>query len=257
MGRQRAHPDAHIRIARRARQMGITKAELVRRILHEWDSNEEKQAALALELKNPGLPFDEFWKLFPRKVGKFAAADIWRDLSADDQRRALSSLRDHLLLWQDRDPKYIPHPTTWLNRRSFEDDVQSELPYAQRYRGMFFADAIVEVTWNLWCVNCLQHFKHDPPYNLLMTTPIVGGQWDGTDTHRCIDGTVCRVSIEQFDPTFGIGPYWHPGEQRVGRRYGAWRIALQSGRSSLPQRLLDVRGEDEVRRMLSDEHATR
>lgn len=68
--------------------------------------------------------FDEFWALYPRKVEKQASKRAWKKLSRDDRQTALGILTLHVGAWRDakKDPKYIPHPSTWLNGRRWEDE---------------------------------------------------------------------------------------------------------------------------------------
>lgn len=81
--------------------------------------------------------FEEFWKAYPRKVGKalcrakFAAlvGDGLRT-TVDGQKLLLKSSEDDLVkaakaFWydmpEDQDPRFIPHPATWLNQGRYED----------------------------------------------------------------------------------------------------------------------------------------
>lgn len=78
--------------------------------------------------------FDEFWKAYPKKAGKPAAARAWKaaringELSlvlADVANRTAGSD------WQKEGGKYIPHPTTYLNQRRWEDEAQQSIdPFA-------------------------------------------------------------------------------------------------------------------------------
>jgi len=69
----------------------------------------------------PLAEFEDFWKGYPRKVGKLAAEKAYvkarRSTSHDEIMFALSVHR-----FSD-DPQYIPHPATWLNRGSFLDEA--------------------------------------------------------------------------------------------------------------------------------------
>jgi len=69
------------------------------------------------------MGFDLFWELYPRKIGKRQAEKAW-DAAAkragpspivDGLRRLLPSL-------SVKDPKFIPHPSTWLNRDGWLDE---------------------------------------------------------------------------------------------------------------------------------------
>lgn len=66
--------------------------------------------------------FTEFWTAYPRKVAKGAAVKAW---PGDEHLPAILSA----LAWQVKgwaDPKYIPHPATYLNQRRWEDERPRE-----------------------------------------------------------------------------------------------------------------------------------
>lgn len=71
--------------------------------------------------------FEQFWSLYPRKVGKKPALRKWRQISPSPKLAAqiLESLGKHLALPQWREARYIPHPTTWLNQERWEDEMPS------------------------------------------------------------------------------------------------------------------------------------
>lgn len=70
--------------------------------------------------------FDEWWNHYPRKVGKAAARRKYeiarRKASADD---LLAGLVAQLPRMQASDPKFIPHPETWLHQGRWEDEVDT------------------------------------------------------------------------------------------------------------------------------------
>ena len=71
--------------------------------------------------------FAEFWKLYPRKIAKTAAQKAWRSLRLGDSARGqvLADLRRRLAgEWAKKDKQYIPHPTTYLHQRRWEDEVE-------------------------------------------------------------------------------------------------------------------------------------
>lgn len=72
--------------------------------------------------------FDEFWALYPRRVGKAAAKRAW-------SRKGLNAKADEILehlrarvrsdaQWLAEGGKFIPHPQTWLNRDGWLDEYQ-------------------------------------------------------------------------------------------------------------------------------------
>lgn len=70
--------------------------------------------------------FDRFWSAYPRHTGKAQALKAWTKLAPDE---SLLMAMLAALNWQRRqdgwtkdDGKFIPHPTTWLNGRRWEDE---------------------------------------------------------------------------------------------------------------------------------------
>jgi len=67
--------------------------------------------------------FDTFWTLYPKKVSKDTCRTSWEKLGLADQKAALAGLSTFEF---SEDSTYIPHPTTWLNRRRWEDEPEPE-----------------------------------------------------------------------------------------------------------------------------------
>lgn len=67
--------------------------------------------------------FDEFWNQYPRKLAKKRSQMAWRNLNNTDRNAALEALPAHVNAWRNVDPKHIPHPTTWLHGRRWEDEL--------------------------------------------------------------------------------------------------------------------------------------
>lgn len=68
--------------------------------------------------------FDQFWKAYPKKVGKQAALKAFQRVKVpletlltaiDRQKRGEQWSRDN--------GRYIPNPATWLNQGRWEDEV--------------------------------------------------------------------------------------------------------------------------------------
>lgn len=90
--------------------------------------------------------FDYFWQRYPRKVSRKAAARAWDKLKPDLElcrvmkaalKRAVSSSE-----WAEQDGQYIPHFSTWLNQRRWEDEgVDLSLLPQPQDAGGYWADA--------------------------------------------------------------------------------------------------------------------
>ena len=71
--------------------------------------------------------FDEFWKAYPRKVGKDAAFKAW-----DKKKPPLEAVLKALTVqrscdqWQKEGGQFVPHPATWLNQGRWKDEINGE-----------------------------------------------------------------------------------------------------------------------------------
>lgn len=85
--------------------------------------------------ENNNGEFDAFWAKYPRKASKGSAVKAWRAaIKKADPAAILTGLDAHLPAWSSADPKFIPHPATWLNGERWDDAPAStdadDDPYA-------------------------------------------------------------------------------------------------------------------------------
>ena len=72
------------------------------------------------------VPFQTFWKAYPRKVGIAAAKKSFAKLNVDEVllKKMLTAINQQkMTAWKDKDQQYIPHPSTWLNGERWEDEI--------------------------------------------------------------------------------------------------------------------------------------
>ena len=86
-----------------------------------------------VERKRQGYPaeFEEWWATYPRKVGKGKAAKDWRRAMKRTDNQTLIDASRRLSAFhaaEGTDPRFIPHPSTWLNRDGWEDDLTPSKP---------------------------------------------------------------------------------------------------------------------------------
>jgi hypothetical protein len=69
--------------------------------------------------------FEQFWKLYPRKVAKRIAERAWKRLTPAEQKLAMEAVSNHVKYWDMKytNIEFIPHPATWLNQGRFEDEL--------------------------------------------------------------------------------------------------------------------------------------
>ena len=73
--------------------------------------------------------FSAFYSLYPRKVGKQAAEKAWLKNKCDEHSdQIMEALPKHIDSkdWQKSEGQFVPHPSTWLNGRRWEDQIEVE-----------------------------------------------------------------------------------------------------------------------------------
>ena len=71
--------------------------------------------------------FNEFWELYPKKVGKKKSEEIYKKKATGkrEEKEIMEGLGKYLKKWRGErtDIKYIPNPVTWLNQERWTDEV--------------------------------------------------------------------------------------------------------------------------------------
>ena len=69
--------------------------------------------------------FDLFWQKYPRKVGKEAARRAWKSTAKKRPEIGvvLGALEIACQVWAKGDPRFIPHPSTWLSQGRWGDEL--------------------------------------------------------------------------------------------------------------------------------------
>ncbi len=72
------------------------------------------------------ITFDDFYRLFPRKVGRRAAEQEWTKAikRGEDPLAIIDGLRRNLAYLESRPMEFRPHPRTWLSQGRWEDEPQ-------------------------------------------------------------------------------------------------------------------------------------
>ena len=70
------------------------------------------------------MHFIEFWKLYPRKVAKVAAQRSWKRLKVKDIDDIFKVYKEHLIRWRGTEIQFVPHASTWINQRRWEDELE-------------------------------------------------------------------------------------------------------------------------------------
>ena len=72
--------------------------------------------------------FDLFWKAYPRKVNKQGAIKAFEKVDVDVE-VLIGAIENHKrsAQWAKDGGAFIPHPTTWLNQRRWEEELAPDL----------------------------------------------------------------------------------------------------------------------------------
>jgi len=111
-------------------QSGFSAPEKPRREIRPIEDNRENTKAPSeplsagqLALVPPHDPFDDFWKVYPKKVGKKDAQRAWiKAIRSADPARIIEVASRYP--WNP-ERRYIKDPATWLNKGCWEDDLDA------------------------------------------------------------------------------------------------------------------------------------
>jgi hypothetical protein len=107
------------------------KAEQITENEYEYENANEDVIENADEKKQnlQNQRFDEFWKAYPKKVGKEAARKVWMKVKPDKalfikMLEAVETAKKSKQ-WQKDNGQYIPNPSTWLNQGRWDDELDT------------------------------------------------------------------------------------------------------------------------------------
>jgi hypothetical protein len=71
--------------------------------------------------------FDEFWKVYPRKVAKADAAKAYAKVMKGPSAPTVEQLLEAVARYAkaQKDPQYVAHPATWLRQGRWEDEQEA------------------------------------------------------------------------------------------------------------------------------------
>lgn len=102
-----------------------TKAQVVNKTEMTSEMTTKKPRASLADGVNQN--FENFWKAYPKKVGKDAARKAFAKRKPDDKLLGdiLKAIEVHKTTedWRKSDGQFIPHPATWLNQGRWMDEV--------------------------------------------------------------------------------------------------------------------------------------
>ncbi len=95
---------------------------------------ETEKKAIASLSKTQQSRFDAFWRSYPKKVGKQDAMKAWKKIAPDEELTNTIITAVETAKAKDsrfREERFIPHPATWLNAGSWDDEFDDYFPVQQ------------------------------------------------------------------------------------------------------------------------------
>lgn len=89
-------------------------------------SNTKDDTKTNININNENV-FNEFWKLYPRKVGKFQAKKSFLKLDKEEHQKIIYATKVFAKENEATEEKFIPHATTWLNQQRFRDYINKPI----------------------------------------------------------------------------------------------------------------------------------
>ena len=87
--------------------------------------------------------FEKFWNLYGRKINKSKSLEIWNELTTEDKEKIFTHLPNYIN--STPDIKYRLHPTTYLNRRNWNIQLDTYLSDSEIGKDNDFITA-----WKQW-----------------------------------------------------------------------------------------------------------
>jgi len=74
------------------------------------------------------MTFQDFYSLYPRKMGRKEAERSWNRLTPAQQAECLEAMPNYLKYWKIKQTQkdFIPYPATFLNQERWTDEIDLE-----------------------------------------------------------------------------------------------------------------------------------
>lgn len=75
------------------------------------------------------LSFEDFWKMFPKRVARKDAMKAWAKVSPREYPKIIRAIEQQKMCddWTDQGGKFIPYPASWLNGERWYDEMGTDL----------------------------------------------------------------------------------------------------------------------------------
>jgi hypothetical protein len=102
----------------------------------EKEKEKEEPSVRVSPAARPSLGgFEHFWKLYPRKVDKQRALRAWKKVCTEEYPVVFAAVEraTQSEQWKKEDGQFIPHPSTFLIGRRWEDQISMNTNAAQEF----------------------------------------------------------------------------------------------------------------------------
>ena len=89
--------------------------------------------------------FEEWWRTYPRKVGKRAAWDAYQEALTHTDSVSLLNAAKRYSVDPNREQQFTPHPTTWLRQGRWDDDPLPQKSTQQQTGGQRRMDNYADI----------------------------------------------------------------------------------------------------------------
>lgn len=99
----------------------------------------EKKQRQVVVVDKPGIPtFEEFWKAYAKSYDKKKAQQKWNALSDEDKLAIMKHVPLYVAATQGERKQYRKYPCTYLNNRSWENEIESHARQSDLSQQEFF-----------------------------------------------------------------------------------------------------------------------
>lgn len=129
-GKQSASNRGAKSISKRTKNSRSTNVQ--RRVNSSSSSSDEDVCVSGEKVDVP--VFEDFWNIYPRKIGKKAALRSFNSaIKNHDAKAIMNGVARFAKASKGTEKQYIPHPATWLNQGRWDDEVEDTDPKAMLY----------------------------------------------------------------------------------------------------------------------------
>ena len=110
-----------------AKEMGVSRNKYLLSILEPDSSGSD-----AVPQNSKEESFDRFWRDYPLKKSKQKSKMAFLRLTKKEIDDIFSVLEDHLEFWGGQERRFIPHASSWLNAKRWEDEIDNEEKFTSK-----------------------------------------------------------------------------------------------------------------------------